>query len=94
MERPKPDVSMISRVAMGETLISREAALAIYTLIIVDCRGAAELRAQEPIEVQDAGNVWAVSGSRPIEGRETRDYGGPIGMSISKLDGAIVSFTG
>jgi hypothetical protein len=93
MERPKPDVSMICRVAMGDPLISRGTALAIYKLVIADCRGEAELRAQEPLGVSDGGNVWAVSGSRPIEGRETKDYAGPIGMSISKLDGAIVSFT-
>jgi hypothetical protein len=94
MERPEPDVSMICRVAIGDALISRDSALAIYKLVIADCRGEAELRAQEPLEVADGGNVWAVSGSRPIVGRETNDYAGPICMSISKLDGAIVSFTG
>ncbi len=94
MERPEPDVSMICRLAMGEPLISRDTALAIYKLVIADSRGATELGAQERIEVEDSGNVWALCGSRPIEGRETKDYAGPICVSISKLDGAIVSFTG
>jgi hypothetical protein len=94
MEKPKPDASMIVRVAMGELLISRDVARAIYKLVVADSRGEAELRAQEPVEVADGGNVWAVSGSRAIEGRETKDYAGPICISISKLDGAIVSFTG
>ena len=94
MEKPSPDLSMIARLAMGDPLITRRTALAIYELIVADCRGEAELRAQAPIEVVDAGNVWKVTGSRPIEGRETKDYAGPISISISKLDGAIVSFTG
>jgi len=85
---------MICRLAMGEPLISRDTAVAIYKLVIADSRGATELSAQEPLEVEDTGNIWAVSGNRAIEGRETNDYAGPICMSISKLDGAIVSFTG
>ncbi len=86
---------MIARLAMREPLISRETALAMYRLIVADHRGEAELHAQAPVEiVVDGGNVWKVSGSRPIEGRESENYAGPICMSISKLDGAIVSFTG
>jgi hypothetical protein len=42
----------------------------------------------------DSGSVWKVCGSRPIEGRETTDYAGPISMLFSKLDGAIVAITG
>jgi len=94
MEKPRPDASMIGRVALGEQLISRETALTIFKLVIADCRGADELRAQEPIAIEDGGNVWRVTGSRPVEGRETMAYSGPISMSISKLDGAIVSLLG
>ncbi len=94
MEKPRPDASMIGRVALGEKLISRDTALTIYKLVIADCRGADELRAREPIVVEDGGNVWRINGSRPIEGRETMAYSGPISMAISKLDGAIVSFMG
>jgi hypothetical protein len=85
---------MIGRVALGEPLISRDTALAIFKMVIVDSRGADELRAQEPIAVEDGGNVWRITGSRPIEGRETIAYSGPISMSVSKLDEAIVSFMG
>jgi hypothetical protein len=94
MDKPKPDASMIGRVALGEKLISRDTALAIYRLVIADCRGGDELRAQEPLAVEDRDNIWRISGSRQVEGRETIAYSGPICMSISKLDGAIVSFTG
>lgn len=94
MERPKQDVSMICRVALREPLISQDTALAIYKLVVTDSRGVAELRAQEPIEIEDGASVWTICGSRPITGRETKGYSGPICMSISKLDGAIVSFTG
>jgi hypothetical protein len=50
-----------------------------------DCRGADELRAQEPLAIEDGGNVWRITGSRPIEGRETIAYSGPISMSVSDM---------
>ena len=73
MEKPTPDASMICRVALGEQLISRDAALAIFKLVIADCRGADELRAQEPIAIEDGGKRLA--GNRQPADPRPRDDG-------------------
>ena len=51
-------------------------------------------RTQEPLTVEDGSNVWIVRGA--IEMKPNSAPGDPtrIEMSISKLDGAIVSFFG
>jgi hypothetical protein len=58
-------------------------------MVIADYYGADELAAQEPLEVEDGGNVWKVTGSRIRK----RYDSGPIEACVSKLDAAIVSLT-
>jgi hypothetical protein len=89
MDKPKRDVSMIVFTAAGERLISSATALALVKMVIADYYGQDELAAQEPLKVEDGGNVWKVTGSR-FRKRYDR---GPIEAFVSKLDAAIVSLT-
>jgi hypothetical protein len=89
MDKQERDVSMIVFTAAGEQLISSATALALIKMVIADYYGADELAAQEPLKVDDGGNVWKVTGSRA---RKRYDRG-PVEASVSKLDGAIVCLT-
>ena len=94
MDKPKRDSSMIIRSAAQE-LISRETAIEMCRMIVTDLYGLEEYELQKPLRVEDGGNVWNVIGSHPERaGGMDRPVGerGPIKMSISKVDGAIVSF--
>jgi len=93
MEEPKRDGSMTVRTAIGQQLISRETALAICKMVIIDWEGEAEYRAQQHLNAEDGMNVWKVRGSRVLKPGADASDRGPIRMSISKLDAAIVSFT-
>ena len=93
METPARDGSMHIRVAAGQLLVSRETALAICRLIVTDLYGEDEYRAQAPLGIEDGENVWIIRGSRVLRPNATAADRGPVQMSISKLDGAIVSFT-
>lgn len=62
-------------------------------MVIADWCGPEELSAQEPLAVEDGGNVWIVRGQRVRARREDPSAPGPIWMKVSKLDAAIVSFT-
>ena len=84
---------MFIRSTLKQEHISRDTALAIYRLVITDLRGTDELRAQEPLTVEDGANVWTIAGSRVRKPLGDASVPGPIKMSISKLDGAIVSLT-
>ena len=89
MGEPKRDVSMIGFTALGVQLVSATTALALIKMVIDDYYGASELAAQEPLKVEDGGNVWTITGSRV---RQLYDSG-PVKASVSKLDAAIVSLT-
>lgn len=94
MDKPDRDGSMIIRSAYQE-LISRETAIEICRMVFTDIYGAQEFAFQAPLRVEDGGNVWNVFGSHPERtGGMDRPVGerGPVKMSISKIDGAIVSF--
>jgi hypothetical protein len=88
---PQRDASMVARIAMGEQLVSSEIALELCKMVVINLRGKDEYEAQLPLSVEDGSNVWKVHGSRELKD-ETFPLG-PICMSISKLDAAIVSFT-
>ncbi|RBP15868.1 hypothetical protein DFR50_107138 [Roseiarcus fermentans] len=89
MEKPERDVSMIVFTAAGTQLVSSTTALALVKMVIEDYYGSDELVAQSPLKVEDGGSVWKVTGSRA-----SQQYArGPIEVSVSKLDAAIVSLT-
>jgi len=92
MERTKRNGSMQVRIATRQQLISRETALAICRMVITDIRGAAECRAQEPLIVEDGSDVWKICGSVQLKPDASPGDPSPIKMSISKFDGAIVSY--
>jgi len=92
-KEPTRDASMIGRTAMGQQLISSEIALALCKMVIIDWCGEEEYNAQAPLTVEDGTNVWKVRGSRVLKPGADASDRGPIRMSISKLDAAIVSFT-
>jgi hypothetical protein len=81
------------RTALGQKLISRETALEMCRMIVIDWYGAEEYDRQKPLQVEDNGSVWKITGSRVLPPRPTAADPGPVRMSISKLDAAIVSFT-
>ncbi len=85
---------MTVRAAIGQQLISRETALAICKMVIIDWEGEAEYRAQQPLIVEDGINVWKIRGSLVVKPGAIPGDPTPIQMSISKFDGAIVSLTG
>ncbi len=64
MDELKRDVSMIGFTALRVQLVSATTALALIKMVITDYYGENELAAQEPLKVEDGGNVWNVSGSR------------------------------
>ena len=88
---PQRDASMVARIAMGEQLVSSEIALELCKMVIIHLRGKDEYEAQIPLSVEDGSNVWKVRGSRAL--KDDTFPLGPVCMSISKLDAAIVSFT-
>jgi hypothetical protein len=92
MERHKRDGSMHVRAAMRQQLISRDTALALCRMVVTDIRGAAECQAQEPFVVEDGGDVWTIRGSVRLRPDAVPGDPSPIKMSISKIDGAIVSY--
>jgi hypothetical protein len=92
MERPKRNGSMHVRAAMRQHLISRDTALALCRMVITDIRGAAECQAQEPFVVEDGSDVWTIRGSIQLKPDAVPGDPSPIKMSISKFDGAIVSY--
>ena len=73
--------------------MSTSTALEICKLILVDLYGVEAYESQKPLRVLDGGNVWNVVGSHPPRKGDKVGETGPVGMSISKIDGAIVSFT-
>ena len=89
MDKPERDVSMIVLTAAGEQSVSSSTALELIKRVIADYHGPEELAAQEPLMVEDGGNVWTITGSRI---RKPYDIG-PVKASVSKLDAAIVSLT-
>ncbi len=89
MDPPERDVSMIGFTALGVELISAATALALIKMVVEDYYGPNEFAAQEPLKVEDGGNVWKVTGSRI---RQPYDRG-PIKASVSKLDAPIISLT-
>jgi hypothetical protein len=93
MEDPTRDGSMIIRAAAGQALISRETALGICNMVIADLFGDEERQRQSPLRIEDRGNVWTILGSRILAPDASAAERGRVQMSISKLDGAIVSFT-
>ena len=93
MEAPVRDGSIIIRAAARQLLISRETALAICRMVVTDLYGESEFRTQSPLRIEDRGNVWTMFGNRLLRPNATAAERGPVEMSISKLDGAIVSFT-
>jgi hypothetical protein len=90
---PTRDASMIGRTAIGQQLISSDIALALCKMVITHWCGEDECDAQLPFTVEDGSNVWKVRGSRVLKPGADASDRGPICMSISKLDAAIVSFT-
>jgi len=93
-KEPTRDASMTVRAAIGQQLISRETALAICKMLIIDWEGEAEYRAQQPLIAEDGTNVWKIRGSLVMKPDAIPGDPAPIQMSISKFDGAIVSLTG
>ncbi|MGO8834004.1 MAG: NTF2 fold immunity protein [Roseiarcus sp.] len=91
MEKPKRDGSMVIRSAYQQ-LISSQTAIEICRMVLVDIYGAEEYELQKPLRVEDGGNMWKVVGSHPERTEPDASQRGPISMSISKIDGAIVSF--
>jgi len=92
MERPERDGSMVIRSALQQ-LISSQTALEICKLILVDLYGVEAYESQKPVRVLDGGNVWNIVGNHPPRKGDVVGETGPVRMSISKIDGAIVSFT-
>ena len=92
MEGPKRDGSMHVRAAMRQQLISRDTALAVCRMVVTDVRGAAECQAQEPFIVEDGSDVWKIRGAVQLKPDAVPGDPSPIKMSISKFDGAIVSY--
>jgi hypothetical protein len=93
MEEPTRNGSMIIRAAAGQLLISGETALVICKTVIADLFGDEECQKQSPFRIEDGGNVWTIFGDRVLAPDATAAKRGRAEMSISKLDGAIVSFT-
>ena len=93
-KEPTRDGSVTARIAIGKQLISRETALAICKMLIIDWEGEAEYRAQQPLIVEDGANVWNIRGGLVMKPDAIPGDPTPIQMSISKFDGAIVSLTG
>ncbi len=93
MEEPMRDGSMIIRAAAGQLLISHETALGICRMVIADLYGEDECKQQSPLRIEDRANVWTIFGARVLGPGATAAERGGVEMSISKLDGAIVSFT-
>ncbi|MFZ1963710.1 MAG: hypothetical protein WAU78_09665 [Roseiarcus sp.] len=94
IKEPTRDASMTVRAAIGQQLISRETALAIGKMVIIDWEGEAEFSAQQPLIAEDGLNVWIIRGSLIVKPGAVPGDLAPIQMSISKFDGAIVSLTG
>jgi len=94
MKEATRDASMTVRAAIGQQLISRETALAICKMVIINWESEAEYHAQQPLIAEDGINVWKVRGSRVMKPGTVPGDLAPIQMSISKFDGAIVSLTG
>ncbi len=92
MEPPKRDGSMHIRAALGEELISRETAVAICWRVLADKLGHEKSQAQQPLVVEDGANVWIVRGAIKLKPDAILGDPAPVQMSISKFDGAIVSF--
>jgi len=82
MRRPPRDESVVATMLANDALVSAQTALVLFRAVVAERRGADVLAAQEPIRVEDGRNLWSVVGA------------GGIAMSITKLDGAIVSLTG
>jgi hypothetical protein len=61
-------------------------------MVISYIRSAAEYQAQEPSMVEDGSDVWKIRGSIELKSDAVPGDPSPIKMSISKLDGAIVSY--
>ncbi len=93
METPSRDGSMHIRAAAGQLLISRDTAMAICKMVVIDLYGEDEYKSQQPLRVEDGSNVWRAYGSRALRSGATAEDRGPLEMSVSKFDGAIVSFT-
>lgn len=93
MEEPTRDGSMIIRAAAGQVLISCETALGICKMVVADLYGEDECQRQSPLRIEDAGNVWTIFGAPILAPGATAAERGRVEMSISKLDGAIVTFT-
>jgi NTF2 fold immunity protein len=91
MEKPQRDGSMVIRSAVQQ-LISRETAIEICRMVLVDLYGAEAYEEQKPLRADDGGNIWRIVGSHPERTSADASQRGPISMSISKVDGAIVSF--
>jgi hypothetical protein len=85
---------MVIRSAYQQ-LISSETAIEMCRMVFTDIYGAAEYDLQKPLRAEDGGNMWNVIGNHPErKGGMDRPVGerGRLKMSISKIDGAIVSF--
>jgi hypothetical protein len=93
-KEPTRDASMTVRAAIGQQLISRETALAICRMVILDWEGEVEYRAQQPLVAEDGLNVWKIRGGLVRKPDAVPGDPTPIEMSISKFDGAIVSLAG
>ena len=92
-KEPARDASMIGRAAIGQELISSDIALTLCKMVVTHWCGEDEYNAQLPLTVEDGSNVWKIRGSRVLKPDADASDRGPICMSISKFDAAIVSFT-
>jgi hypothetical protein len=93
MQTIKRDNSMMIRSALGQALISRETAATICKMVVCDLYGADEYAAQAPVTIEESEGAWNLRGSRVLPAGATSADRGPLQMRISKLDGAILSFT-
>jgi hypothetical protein len=93
MKEPTRDGSMVIRAAAGQLLISRETAAAICKMVVTDLYGEDECQKQSPLHAEDRGDVWTIVGAHVLGPGATAVDRERVEMSISKFDGAIVSFT-
>lgn len=92
----KPDLTMELYRAIGEKLVSQEAALGIAALIVEDRFGQDELDRQIPLKVHEQDDTWIITGSArpdvPVGTPSGALKTGQLLMTISQRDGRILNF--
>ena len=91
-----PDPSMLILRATNPNLVSEKIAISLARKLIEEVYGHDELKAQEPLKIQDGGGTWKVEGSRQFDDKPSAenlpDYG-RVELVVSKADCQILKFT-